>query len=202
MKLTKILTYIMCPIILSLLIAIAGTQNTGSQATNQQDVKSNKEKNLRPDKKLSNMTGTDSQAREAKIHEQVRKLLERAPILDPKPSNALDEKTFIEEAMKLLVGADWEVGEVKTALDAVAELEIWFSSSPPVKAEVTSHPTGLDVEYRRVVDTKGQFLNTTTDNTTLMVAPVLFKFICKNKNGETKEKTIPCTNGCKVRFEF
>jgi len=186
MQPAKSLIYLMSSIILASLIVTAGAQSTSSQTDNLQTPKSNQEKPPTQDE----------------IHKQVKELLERAPVLSPRPSNALDEKRFIEEANKLLVHADWEVGKIETAVDAIAELEIWFSASPPVKAQVISNPTGLDVEYRKVVDTQGPFQNTTTDNVKLMVNPVLYKFICKNKNGEKKEQIIACTNGCTVKFEF
>jgi hypothetical protein len=154
-------------------------------------------------------------------------LLNRAPILDPLPENALSEKDFIEATQRLL---QKKVNNVPDAVKALEkQLQPTGSSGPrklvkrvfgaltgvfgqpdtesilgtigPVTANVESVPQNLPVRYYRSTRPEQKF-DTTTDNPKLDIdPPAIWVFEC-TRNGVVQKRVVPCTTGCSVRFVF
>jgi hypothetical protein len=151
-------------------------------------------------------------------------LLERSPILKPKPANALSEDEFITLARIVLgsvnlqalelVGTAVDPGKIGSVDEAVEGLEGLIRITIPLhtatskttrrkpEAAITSNPQNLLVRYRRTVDhrrNRGTFLNARTDMTREL-EPAVYTFICVRENGEEEEQVINCTKDCVVRF--
>lgn len=151
-------------------------------------------------------------------------LLERAPILKPKPANALSDDDFITlsrmvlgsvnlKALKL-VGTAVDQAKIDSVDEAVEGLEellrfpihlygaIENTTRKKPEAAITSNPQNLIVKYRRTIDhrrNRGVFLNART-NTTQGLEPAVYTFICTRENGKEEEQVVNCTKDCVVRF--
>ena len=151
-------------------------------------------------------------------------LLERAPILKPKPANALSDEDFITlsrmvlgsvnlQALKL-VGTAVDPTDIDSVDEAVEGLEgllrfpihLYSATENTTRkkpeAAITSNPQNLIVKYRRTIDhrrNRGVFLNART-NTTQGLEPAVYTFICTRENGKEEEQVVNCTKDCVVRF--
>lgn len=132
-----------------------------------------------------------------KFHTGIVNLLDKAPILDPRPKGVLTEEKFIAAARQIL-----ENDDLSNVLDATKALEVQLEAVGPVTGEVISVPENLSVEYYRVTVTDPkQHLNTTTNSKVSLDPPATYTFICKGPSGE-KRQTVSCAGGCKVKFTF
>ena len=151
-------------------------------------------------------------------------LLERSPILKPKPANALSDDDFITltrivlgsvnlQALKL-VGTTVDPANIDSVDGAVEGLEgllrfpihLYSATENPIRKKpevaITSNPQNLMIRYRRTIDhrrNKGVFLNART-NTTQGLEPAVYTFICTRENGKEEEQVINCTKDCVVSF--
>jgi hypothetical protein len=151
-------------------------------------------------------------------------LLERSPILKPKPANALSEDEFITltrivlgsvnlRALKL-VDTAVDPANIDSVDEAVEGLEgllrfpihLYSATENPTRkkpeAAITSNPQNLKIRYRRTIDhrrNRGVFFNVRT-NTTQGLDPAVYTFICTRENGEEEEQVVNCTKDCVVKF--
>lgn len=156
-------------------------------------------------------------------------LLDRAPILNPAPANALAQDDFITLARitteglvldnsisrQIFVTPD-KIHSVEEAVSALEKVVFLYSmrshaqtavtpnpASTYPTANITSFPDKLVVRYRRTVDhrmNRGIWINTRT-NAAESVAPAMYTFICSRENGKEEELTINCTKNCNVPFK-
>ena len=172
-------------------------------------------------------THTTQSTEKALRRAEAAKLLDQAPMLDPRPKDALSDNEFIAATEKLLDK------KVKNVNDAVEELEeairdrsrsggFWSRTSHKVvgwilypvnagspeprnvgsvTAVVTSSPSSLDVRYYRATHPEKK-LDTVTDNSNVELDPPAHWIFECTRNGVTKTQRKSCTSGCTVHFVF
>lgn len=161
------------------------------------------------------------------VAKRAARLLERAPVLDPLPADALSERAFMDEAEQLLgkdmdnvVEAVRELEEhlkpksadrgrslIKRVLGKIVgvfgedDIQGVIGSVAPVTATVESVPSNLPVRYYRK-SRPNQKLDTTTDKRSLELdPPAIWVFEC-TYNGVPKTMAVMCKTDCSVRFVF
>lgn len=126
-------------------------------------------------------------------------LLDQSPLLEP-TEGLWAEEYYVSQARLVLDRAGRPTGDISTARQATAALEEALGEE--VEVVVTSQPSGLDVEYRRLVDTAAAWLSVTTDHKMVKEAAV-YTFRCINPS--TREfvvKHISCATPCRASFFF
>jgi predicted sugar kinase len=158
------------------------------------------------------------------VVKRAARLLDRAPVLDPLPADALSERAFMDEVERLL-GED--VDNVEEAVRELEErlkpkrgrrvlirildkaIEIFVKddthkvvgSVGPITASIESVPSNLPVRYYHKMR-PNQKLNTTTDKLSLKLdPPAIWVFECTN-NGVLQTQVVSCATDCSVRFVF
>lgn len=151
-------------------------------------------------------------------------LLERSPILKPKPANALSEDEFVTLTRIVLgsvnlkdlklVGTAVDPANIDSVDEAVEGLEglLRFpihhysatagTARKKPEAAITSNPQNLMIKYRRTIDhrrNRGVFLNART-NSTQGLEPAVYTFICTREDGKEEELVVNCTKDCEVKF--
>ena len=75
------------------------------------------------------------------------------------------------------------------------------SNGNTVKAVVTSAPQGIQVSFRRFIDSGVVSLNITT-NDTVLISPALYVFEALDAAGQVHRQTVSCATDCRVFFNF
>ncbi len=130
------------------------------------------------------------------VHKEIIKLLRRAPVLNPRPTDALTDDDFVAAARRILRNKD-----LNNVLDAIKALEVWLLAVGPVTGKVRSEPQNLSVTFHRIVDSS-QNWNTTTNSDVSLDPPATYVFTCTGPNGQTQTQTVSCASGCTVKFNF
>lgn len=161
------------------------------------------------------------------IAKRAARLLDRAPVLDPLPADALSERAFIDEVEQLIRE---DVDDVQEAIEELegrlkkkgsdsggnrairlmskaikifgeADTQRVIGSVDPVTAVISSVPSNLSVRYYRKLR-PNQKLDTTTDKVNLNLdPPAIWVFECTH-NGVVRTQVISCTSNCSVHFVF